>query len=297
MSGKNRKILGDFMQKVWNEGDLSLFPTFATEDIVTHDPYSGLVTGHSATQAWISGMQSTFGKGHVRIDDTVEEGDYIACRITHTGVHSEEFLGCEPQGSNVVNAVIGLWKIRGDRICEVWQNWDALGVRRQIEASSGAQAIPDDLVFDPGPTERTDENITATEVLRNKDTVQRWMDGAWNHRNLGLIDMCFDEDMWLWDPSGPVMKGREGFREWANTLDTAFPNRKLTIDHVIGQGNKTAYRVTLQAIHGGDFMGIPATGKHIEASAMVIAIHENGRYKKGYQVFDVLKVLSDIGHA
>lgn len=297
MTSELNDLLNGYMRDVWNNGDLSAMGHYLSDDFVCHDPHEPLITGLGEAAAFVKKMSTGIVNSQIRIEDTIEEGDFIACRLRVAGEHGGKLLGLEPTNCQVVMPVMCLWRAENGRFRELWQHLDAHGVQRQIDAARGGAALANDLVFDPQPSPATLTGVSEAEVQKNKDTVRRWMDGAWNHNRFDLVDECFAQDMWFWDPFGPVISGREGFRDWAKQINVAFPERELGIDHVIGEGNKIAYRVTLRAKHGGNFLGVEPTNNDIEASAMVMSVHENGCYKTAHQIFDVLKVLQDIGHA
>lgn len=48
------------------------------------------------------------------------------------------------------------------------------------------------------------------------------------------------------------------------TMWDAFRNSVATIEHLVAEGDKVAYRVIWRTTHTGKFMGIPPTGKTVE---------------------------------
>ena len=54
-------------------------------------------------------------------------------------------------------------------------------------------------------------------------------------------------------------------------------------------------RFTLRGSHTGDFMGIPATGKSIEVSAIAILAFVNGKVAQLNAQFDQLGMMQQLG--
>src|SRR3989442_768647 len=61
-------------------------------------------------------------------------------------------------------------------------------------------------------------------------------------------------------PGGP---GPDGFKQVIIMFKAAFPDMGLTIEDMIAEGDRVATRGTWTGTHQGDFMGVPATGKHV----------------------------------
>lgn len=74
-----------------------------------------------------------------------------------------------------------------------------------------------------------------------------------------------------------------------------FPDIYHTIDDVIGEDDRAAVRFTLRGTHTGDFMGIPATGKGIEVTAIAVLRFENGRVRELRAEFDQVGMMQKLG--
>jgi len=88
------------------------------------------------------------------------------------------------------------------------------------------------------------------------------------------------------------MAGHSGF---GVMFYQGFPDIYHTIDDVIGDGDKAVVRFTLRGTQTGDFMGIPATGKPIEVSAIAIMDFVNGKVARLTAQFDQLGMLQQLG--
>ena len=59
-------------------------------------------------------------------------------------------------------------------------------------------------------------------------------------------------------------------------LRAAFPDITLTIDDVVAEGDRVAFRGTLRGTDRGEFLGIPATGRTVAVAIMDIIRVEGG---------------------
>ena len=66
------------------------------------------------------------------------------------------------------------------------------------------------------------------------------------------------------DRSGPTeSRGRESFQARARAVSAAFANRHVTVDDLVVEGDRIAWRWTLTGTHAGAFLDVAPTGKAI----------------------------------
>ena len=74
-----------------------------------------------------------------------------------------------------------------------------------------------------------------------------------------------------------------------------FPDIYHTIDDVIAEGDQVTVRFTLRGAHTGDFMGIPATGRPIEVSAIAMMRVVGGKVAQLTAQFDQVGMMQQLG--
>ena len=79
-------------------------------------------------------------------------------------------------------------------------------------------------------------------------------------------------------------------------LRTAFPDIKLSVDHMLRRDDELALAYTIEGTHKGMFAGIPASGKRIKARGMQIAKYDaDGVMVERWGSSDELGILKQIG--
>ena len=68
------------------------------------------------------------------------------------------------------------------------------------------------------------------------------------------------------------------FKQFHTMYRSAFPDVRIQVDDVIAEGDKVATRLTLHAVHTGEFQGMPATGKKIAVQLLPIKPASAARY-------------------
>ncbi len=97
-------------------------------------------------------------------------------------------------------------------------------------------------------------------------------------------------------PTGGVLEGRDEiarvYRVWFN----AFPDLVFTNDDVIVDGNRVALLCRVTGTHGGEFFGVPATGRRIEIPMVfVYRFDAGGLIEHERRVLDFTGVLVQVG--
>jgi predicted ester cyclase len=75
----------------------------------------------------------------------------------------------------------------------------------------------------------------------------------------------------------------------------AFPDVRLTLEDVVVQGDRVAFRSTMRGTHQGTFQGIAPTGKQVEVSLLDLIRIENGRFAEQWGGPNVLDLLQQLG--
>ena len=111
--------------------------------------------------------------------------------------------------------------------------------------------------------------------------------------NLALVDELVADDFKTEMPT-PV-PGKEGFRQVVKAWRAAFPDMTMTFNDVLVSGDKVTTRGVIRGTHKGEFNGIPATGKRVEARFIDIWQARNGKFVENWVQIDMLSMLTQLG--
>ena len=124
------------------------------------------------------------------------------------------------------------------------------------------------------------------------ELVHRWFEEL--DRQMGPAPELCTSDYTGHHPGVPPMD-LSTHREYSQAFFAAIPDLKhVILDTVVG-GGKVACRVANRGTHRGTLMGVPATGKPIDALAIVIFRVEGGKVAEFWGVFDRLGMLQQVG--
>jgi steroid delta-isomerase-like uncharacterized protein len=94
---------------------------------------------------------------------------------------------------------------------------------------------------------------------------------------------------------GPVVLNKSGMKNFYTGLWGGFPDLKIEIDDLVGEGDKVVWRVTASGTHDGTFQGAPASGKSVKFGAHYTFRFAHGKIVERWSTIDRLSLLVQIG--
>ena len=131
-----------------------------------------------------------------------------------------------------------------------------------------------------------------------KDVVRR-LEEAWAANDLATVDQLLAPDLVSHDAPPGMPPGREGARAAHQMAMTSFPDRHMTIEDVLGDGDRVAVRTTLRGTNTGGvpWLGVPPNGRPIEIESISIYRVANGRVVEHWGQNDVGRLMMQLGAA
>ena len=89
---------------------------------------------------------------------------------------------------------------------------------------------------------------------------------------------------------------KDGVLEFFRMYTAAFPDLRFEAEDVLASGDKVVARVRVTGTHQGEFMGMPATGKSIDAQAIdIVRFGDDGLAHEHWGVFDTMAMMEQLG--
>jgi len=134
---KNRALVAEYIQVIWNEGQVERLSEFIHPEFVSHDPADPEpIRGFAGLTQAIRQYHSAFPDLVNTIQAQIGEGDLVATRWSSTGTHRGTSFGIAPTGNRRDVTGIQFNQIRDGLIVEEWHSWDTLGLLRQLGATT-----------------------------------------------------------------------------------------------------------------------------------------------------------------
>ena len=97
-----------------------------------------------------------------------------------------------------------------------------------------------------------------------------WVEGM-NRGDVSAADRAFAPDCVIHINGSPEPNlSLSGFKEMIGGLLGAFPDLRITVDDQIVAGDRVATRWTAQGTNSGPFGSMPATGRRIQISGLIL---------------------------
>jgi steroid delta-isomerase-like uncharacterized protein len=130
MSERNKELVRDLIDEVWNRGEFSVVERRVAADYVGHS--STTSHGPAAYRQYFETQRVAFPDIHYTIEDEIAEGDKVLARWTARATHTGDFQGLPPTGLSGAVSGMSVFRIERDLIAECWTNLDELGMMRQL---------------------------------------------------------------------------------------------------------------------------------------------------------------------
>ncbi|MBI4233560.1 MAG: ester cyclase [Chloroflexi bacterium] len=130
---------------------------------------------------------------------------------------------------------------------------------------------------------------------QNKAVVRRLVDGFWEKGDAKVMDEVFAANFIHRNPAPGAPPTREGLKQTNIMIRAAFSNGHTTVDDLVAEGDKVVWRWTFRATHTGPLMGIPATGRQITMTGIVVDRVVGGKIVERWDVSDVMGLMQQLG--
>lgn len=130
---RNKAIVRESAERLFNRGDLSAADELITADAVDHCEPAGTDCRQHFRQVAMM-LRSAFPDLHMEIVDVVAEGESVAVRMTMTGTHEGPFMGIPPTGRRFAVEQMRIMRFRDGAMTDSWAVIDWLGWRQQLGA-------------------------------------------------------------------------------------------------------------------------------------------------------------------
>ena len=140
MSEKNKRLVREITEAVWNSRGLERIPEFYAPDFVgDYRPYA-LREGHDGVRAMVEGAWTAFPDYHEEVHELVAEGDRVVVHLTISGTQRGQWGPLPATGKRAEFDEIVILQIRDDKVIRQRGVVDNLSALRQLGAVPSPRA-------------------------------------------------------------------------------------------------------------------------------------------------------------
>jgi len=132
-------------------------------------------------------------------------------------------------------------------------------------------------------------------IEKNKIIVQRLLNEVINQRNLTTLDKIVKNNCVFHGSDGREVIGIEVVKQMISIFFDAFENFRVTIEEMIGEGDKVVVRFMEIGKHKGEFEGIAPTYKEVTWTEIAIFRVEKDMIVEAWTLEDRLSLMQQLG--
>lgn len=96
------------------------------------------------------------------------------------------------------------------------------------------------------------------------------------------------------DPAPDQGPGTEGFKQFFTTMRTAFPDLHVEVEHLVADDENVALAYRITGTHQGEFQGVAATGRCIDARGVQISRFVDGKVSERWGSSDDAGIMNQL---
>jgi predicted ester cyclase len=232
-------------------------------DVVLHSPLQPEpIVGRAAVKEIVGRILAGFSDFDVTVEDVITQGDTSMVRYTMRGTHDGDYFGIPATLSRVEVSEQELVRLEDGKVREVWLVFDVARLLGQLGMLPPLGRIP---------------TPVARLLARRRSRPVR----ASTARPLA-------------EPA--LVDALERLREpLPAALRDGFSDLRVFVEQVVVAGDGVGVRATIRGTHGGEFMGVAATGAEIEIPVHEVVRLRGGRIRDVHVAVDLVGVARQLG--
>ena len=127
----------------------------------------------------------------------------------------------------------------------------------------------------------------------NKALFGQFVEEVFHRGDLDAVGRRFAPDAVIHDP-GVELRGPVALRPAVRGLLAAFPDLRITVEDQVAEGDRLAVRYRGEGTHRGEWRGIPATGRRIRYTGILIVRFDGDRIAAYWAQPDLLGLLRQL---
>jgi steroid delta-isomerase-like uncharacterized protein len=133
MSANAKAVVQQFIEEVWNKGNLAVADELVAPDMTNHFSFTPELEGPEDAKRNITILRTAFPDIHYEIEDLLTaERDMVVVRLRFRGTHTGPILDAPPTGKAFETTGIDLFRVANGQIVERWAGHDDFGLMLQL---------------------------------------------------------------------------------------------------------------------------------------------------------------------
>ncbi len=127
------------------------------------------------------------------------------------------------------------------------------------------------------------------------EVIRSLIEDVYGKGKVELIDELVDEEYLEHPMPAGFSPDRKGLASFVQALRGALSDMDASVERVLVDGDQVAFRWRITGRHSGEFLGIPASGNHIETTGNDVAVMREGKVLERWCEQDLLSLMTQLG--
>lgn len=128
----NKTLSRRLYEEVLERGDLAAADELIAPDAIDHEGGPEAPRGPETMKAFALALRDAFSGLRFALEETIAEGDLVACRFTMTGTNTGDFMGMPATGRQVSVHGVDIMRFKNGQVAEHWGITDQLSLLQQL---------------------------------------------------------------------------------------------------------------------------------------------------------------------
>ena len=132
-------------------------------------------------------------------------------------------------------------------------------------------------------------------IKENKEVVRKVIDELYSKGNFSVAEELVSQEYSYTHPLGVEYRGPQGLVQFLTMMHNAFPDRKITVNELVGEGERIVARVTFSGTLKGKYFELSPTGKYVTLPEAMFYSLKDGKITKQEAYTDGYSFLTQTG--
>jgi predicted ester cyclase len=143
MTGTDTKAVARrVLEEIFPANDLAALRDAVSDQFVNHEAPPGTPPGLAGIAMYMTLLNRAFSDQRWEIHDVLADGDRVAIRCTHSGLHTGDFFGLPATGREFAYNQMHIVRIINGKAVEHWAVRDDASLMRQLTSSPREPSTP-----------------------------------------------------------------------------------------------------------------------------------------------------------
>jgi predicted ester cyclase len=285
---ENRAIVARGIEEIFTTGNLDVVDELFADDYTFQSGPLGTPRDRASLKMWFGYFRKAFPDMTSTTEDLIAEGDTVVARNILTGTHKDMLWVFEPTNKQMSMESIHLIKVVDGKIHDHWLVENRVAMMMQL----GLAPPPKEPMHAPEPAAARQGGDGSAE--ESKNVLRRVFEEGFDGGDDSVVSELVAPDAVSYNPLPGQRQGADGIRDRIRMLREGFDHH-LSVEDLVGEGDRAAARITIKGTHTGEFLGVPSTQNEIKMDDMSIVRVADGKIVEWWDELDVASVLQQIG--